>query len=59
MKKKYFIAIVLWFIVAAFFYTAIWTCETNTLSQCWLFTGFVSIGQVLLTVMSIGFSECF
>ena len=59
MKKKYFIAIVLWFIVASFFYAAIWTCETNTLSQCWVFTGFVTIGQVLLTGMSIGLSECF
>ena len=50
--KKVLIVILIWFIVAAFFYAAIWTNEENTLSECFLFTGFVAIGQIILTGMS-------
>lgn len=49
--KKVLILILIWFIfiVAAFFYAAIWTNEKNTLSECFLLTGFVAIGQIMLT----------
>jgi len=47
--KKVLIVTLVWFIVAAFFYAAIWTNENNTLSECFLFTGFVVIVQILLT----------
>ena len=47
--KKVLIVILVWFIVAAFFYADIWTNEKNTLSECFLFTGFVAIGQIMLT----------
>ena len=50
--KKVLIVIFVWFIVAAFFYAAIWTDERNTLSECFLFTGFVAIGQIMLTCIS-------
>ena len=51
--KKVLIVILIWFIVAAFFYAAIWTNEKNTLSECFLFTGFVAIGQIAFTCMSV------
>ena len=51
MKKGLYVILV-WFIVAGFFYAAIWTNEKNTLSDCFLFTGFVAIGQLILTEMS-------
>ena len=50
--KKVLIVILIWFIVAAFFYAAIWTNEKNTLSECFLLTGIVAIGQIILTCMS-------
>ena len=50
--KKVLIVILIWFIVASFFYAAIWTNENNSVSYCWLQTGVVSIGQVMLTGMS-------
>lgn len=50
--KKVLIVILVWFIVAAFFYAAIWTNEKNTLSECFLLTGFVAIGQIMLTCVS-------
>jgi hypothetical protein len=49
--KKVLIVIFVWFIVAAFFYAAIWTNENNTLSDCFLLTGFVAIGQTILTLI--------
>ena len=49
--KKILIVILVWFIVAAFFYAAIWTNEKNTLSECFMLTGFVAIGQILLTTI--------
>lgn len=49
--KKFLIVIFIWFIVAAFFYAAIWTNEKNTLSDCFLFTGCVAICQLILTCM--------
>ena len=49
--KRVLIVILAGFIVAAFFYAAIWTNEKNTLSDCFLFTGFVAIGQITLTFM--------
>jgi hypothetical protein len=49
--KKVLIVILVWFIVAAFFYAAIWTNENNTLSDCFLLTGFVAIGQTILTLI--------
>ena len=50
MKKKLSV-ILIWFIVAAFFYAAIWTNEKYTLSECFMLTGFTSIGQILLTII--------
>ena len=50
--KKFLIVIFVWFIVAAFFYAAIWTDENNTLSECFLFTWFVAIFQIMLTCAS-------
>lgn len=47
--KKVLVVILVWFIVAAFFYAAIWTKEKNTLSECFLFTGLVAIVQIILT----------
>ena len=47
--KKFLIVILVGFITAAFFYAAIWTNEKITLSECFLLTGFVAIGQILLT----------
>lgn len=47
--KKGLIVILIWFIVAAFFYAAIWTSEKNTLSECFLFTGSIAICQITLT----------
>ncbi len=49
--KKVLIVILVGFIVAGFFYAAIWTNEKNTLSDCFMFTGFVAIGQAVLTFM--------
>lgn len=50
MKKKLSV-ILIGFIVAAFFYAAIWTNKGNTLSECFMLTGFVAIGQILLTTI--------
>jgi len=50
--KKILIVILVWFIVAALFYAAIWTNKENTLSECFMLTGFTSIGQILLTIIS-------
>ncbi len=50
--KKVLIVILVWFIVASFFYAAIWTNENNSVSDCWWLTGMVSIGQIMLTGMS-------
>ena len=49
--KKVLIFILIWSIVAAFFHAAIWTNEKNTLSECFLFTGFVAMAQLVLTCM--------
>lgn len=49
---KLFLSIIVWFIIAVFFYAAIWTNENNTESTCWLLTGFIAIVQLLLTVIS-------
>lgn len=49
--KKVLILILIWFIVAAFFYAAIWTNEKNTLSDCFLYTGFIAIAQIILTLV--------
>ena len=51
MKKGLYVILV-WSIVAGFFYAAIWTNKENTLSDCFLLTGFVAIGQLILTGMS-------
>lgn len=37
--KKVLILILVWSIVAAFFYAAIWTSENNTLSECLFLQG--------------------
>ena len=56
--KKVLIVILVWFVVAAFFYAAIWTNENNTLSDCWLLTGIVAIGQIILTCISFPLTLC-
>lgn len=55
--KKVLIVILMWFIVAGFFYAAIWTHEKNTLSDCFGFTGFVAIFQILLTCASYSITQ--
>ena len=50
--KKVLILILIWFIVAALFYAAIWTYDKFTLSECFLFSGFVAIAQIILTLAS-------
>lgn len=50
--KKVLILILVWFIVAGFFYAAIWTSENNTLSECLFFTGCVAIFQAIFTGLS-------
>ena len=50
--KKVLILILIWFIVAAFFYAAIWTYEKFTLSDCFIYTGFVAIAQIILTFIT-------
>lgn len=48
---KLFLSIIVWSIIAGFFYAAIWTNKENTESACWFQTGFVAIVQLLLTVI--------
>ena len=55
--KKVLIVILIWSIVAAFFYVAIWTNEKNTLSDCWMFTGIIAIGQVTITCVSYALTQ--
>lgn len=55
--KKVLIVILVWFIVAAFFYASVWTDEKNTLSERFLFTGIVAIGQIILTCMSCSLTQ--
>jgi len=55
--KKVLIMILAWFIAASFFYAAIWTNEINTLSECFMFTGFVAVGQILFTCVSYSFLQ--
>ena len=55
--KKVLIVILIWSIVAAFFYAAIWTNEKNTLSDCWMFTGIIAIGQVTITCVSYALTQ--
>lgn len=50
--KKILILILIWFVIASFFYAAIWTYEENTLSECFLFSGFVAIVQIILTCVT-------
>lgn len=57
MNKKQIFTIVLWFVVACFFYAAIWTNDKNTVSDCWMLTGFVAIGQLMFTGMSYAIFE--
>lgn len=50
-KVKFAVAILIWLIVAFFFYAAIWTNDKNSLSDCWLLTGLVAIGQIMCTLI--------
>ncbi len=52
---KLFLSIIVWSIIAGFFYAAIWTNKENTESACWYWTGFVAIVQLAFTVMSYVF----
>ena len=47
--KKVLIVTLIWFIVAVFFYAAIWTNENNTLSERFLLTGSVAFAQILIS----------
>lgn len=52
---KLFLSIIVWSIIAGFFYAAIWTNEKITVSTCWFWTGSVAIAQLAFTVMSYAF----
>ncbi len=52
MNKKYLIAIGIATVVASFFYAGVWTCESNTLSQCFMLTGFVALGHALISMFA-------
>lgn len=53
--EKLFLSIIVWFVIAGFFYAAIWTNKENTESACWFQTGFVAIVQLAFTVISYVF----
>lgn len=50
--KKIIICIIVWSVIAAFFYASIWTHTEGSLSECFALTGFIAIAQLVLTVMS-------
>ena len=60
MKKKkenILFSIIIWTIIAGFFYAAIWTDDSYSLSECLFQTGCVSALQVFSTAMSCIFLE--
>lgn len=59
MKKKYYFAIGLVTIVASLFYAGIWTNESNTLSQCFVLSGFVAVGQSLISMVACAMISSF
>ena len=59
MKKSYLIAIGIVTIISSLFYAGIWTCESNTLSECFTLSGFVAVGQFLISIMACSTVECF
>lgn len=50
--KKLCICILVWFVIAIFFYLGIWTDNDSSLSFRWYLTGAVAIGQFMLTALS-------
>jgi hypothetical protein len=54
--NKLLLSVLIWLVIAAFFYAAIWTNVNNTVSDCWLLTGLTAIGQILLTGMTYALS---
>lgn len=57
MKKKYLIAIGVVTVVASFFYAGVWTCESNTLSQCFMLTGFIALGHALISMLACAIAD--
>ena len=59
MKKRYYVAIGMVTIIASLFYASIWTSESTTLSQCFMFTGFVAVGHALISMIACAMVDCF
>lgn len=59
MKKRYYVAIGIVTIIASLFYAGIWTSESNTLSQCFIFTGLVAVGHALITMVACAMIDSF
>jgi hypothetical protein len=56
-KETILISIIIWSIIAGFFYAAIWTDDSYNLSERFFGTGCVSALQVFSTAMSCIFLE--
>lgn len=58
MNKKHIRICLLIFIMTWCFHAAVWTSETTTISEKFLFTGFVFVAQATVSVMCCyGFSD--
>jgi hypothetical protein len=56
-KETILISIIIWSIIAGFFYAAIWTDDSYSLSECLFQTGCAAALQVFFTVMFCLFLE--
>ena len=56
-KETILISIIIWSIIAGFFYASIWTDDSYSLSECFLGTGCTVGLQVFFTAMSCIFLE--
>ena len=56
-KETILISIIIWSIIAGFFYAAIWTDDSYSLSECFWGTGRTAVLQVFFTVMFCLFLE--
>ena len=59
MKKGYYVAFGMVTIIASLFYAGIWTCESNTLSQCFILTGLVAVGHALISMIACAMVDSF
>lgn len=59
MKKRHLVAFGLVTIVASLFYAGIWTCESNSLSRCFILSGFTAVGHLMIGCLACAVAECF